>query len=682
MSSLSKQVAPIHRLDASSWTRIGYYLGANGATQLYCTGSIHLATVVRSHIRDLNLEWTSLRFIDMHQVMAHMTRFKRLTSFIFRQAGCTRRSWTPVQWTLLPSTLTSLSLCFLGAPSEFLVASNNLLNACPHLEHLALEDELPFAQSDQETWRGGPVEDIYLFLSGLPSTLLSLHIVSQRQMRLLSDISELPSSLQDLKFNFPTNHTNNRSDFSQLPLGLKRLFLRDQQLYMVALSLPASLEYIELHNDQIGHVYGLGVKWKDSEGFQVDMTGAAKHLVNLTHFLAPNLRMTARQALDLLPPSVTLLDVQLISKTWNRFETFMDEVGWTLVSYHKGTWKEMESAIFDEEWSDAFESLESLTAKGGVSLKHLPTTLKSLSLTMSDDGGDLPLHLQEFKTILAPSQSIVWSPSHNLRSIMLQAWRRGTPPLGWVAALPDTLERLVAPFREIDDWRSLMNLMTLTSRLPNLSHIVAYGSVSSSLMDCLTPRQLKRVSFRLNTIEPPSDALRSSLPQSHVEELWIDSDEYGHDPVFSLLSHLPQKLKSLFFKSGCDPSPVWPVTLPKTLTSLGLGRTSSHGQSVYNPYRGIAGIYDEPIEQLVFPPLLTQLHLATSEVFPAYDLPALSLYDGVKGICLQTGSPPSPGQVVTDYIFKENGYHLPSWLDFNIDDTRSQEEHLEDEDSS
>ena len=649
MEGVVEQVAPIYRLDASSWTRIGYYLGGNGATRLCCTGSTHLATVVRSQVRDLNLEWTSLRFIDMHQVMAHMTPFKSLTSFIFRQDGCTRRSWTPVQWTLLPSTLTSLSLCFLGAPTELLGPSNNILEACPHLEHIILEDDLPLSYDNQRDWlTDQPFEDNHLVLSYLPSTLLSLHIVSQRLMTITRDLSELPADLEDLELNFPIIYKF--PDFPQLPGGLKRLFLHDphHNWTISCMELPASLESFELFTYRKACIIGLDTPWTGNFDSKIDMTGAATHLVNLKRILAPRLCMTVDQALDLLPPSVTLLDVQLVSKGYSRLEEAIEKLGPKLLAFYNGTWPEMEDHIFYEEWSPLFPNLHTLIAEGGLPLDYLPESVTSLTIKRVDDIGDLPRHLKEFKTVLLPNK-LVWTPSHKLTSIM---WRSGKPPTGWAEALPDTLERLVAPF-EIDDWRSLMSVMTLTSRLPNLSHVVVFGHVESLFLEYLTPRQLKKVALHFYEIGPLSDALLSSLPQSTVEELWIESDESKHDHVMALLNHLPQKLKTLCFYSCCEPSPDWPVTLPNTLTSLSLVGSYYEGRR------------ETEKMSFVFPPSLTQLHLTPSDDFPEESLPLLSLYDGER-LCCSPGEPPFPDQELAHYIFKDDQYHLPGWLDLDF----------------
>lgn len=665
-----EQVSPIYRLDASSWARVGYYLGANDATRLYNAGNVQLATLVGSHVRDLKLEWSSLRFIDMHLVMERMTSFKLLTSFEFHQEGCTRRSWTPVWWSLLPCTLASLSLCFLGAPTEFLVETNLISEVLPSLLHLELEDVLPFYQIEE------PGETDRIDLSRLPSTLISLRIASQRQAEITTPLTDLPPYLEDLELNFPMTFDETfHCDLPRLPVSLKRLFLRDHHRFrwnIHALDLPPSLETLELTTPQKAHTAGLGVKWKPnvSRGTMIDMTGAATRLTNLKRLLAPSLLMTAHQALDLLPPSVTLLDVILVSKGRDRFEEAMEKLAPKLVAFYRETWSEMEESIFEEKWSSCFTNLKTVTAIGRSSLEFTPATVKSLTLGYHNGTGMPPVGLETF-SVATMDNCLSWSHEHRLKHL---TWGYVAHlKSDWAEALPDTLESLAVSMVKLDDWRSLMHLMSTTSRLPHLSRIQVVGHSDASYLDyldCITSRQLKKIAIQSNTaLRPLCPTLLSSLPQSHLEELWMDLDEDDDDTIVSLLNHLPQKLKSLYLHSNCSPSPTWPVTLPNTLTSLALSSDS---------FRFHETETDRPEIEMNFclPPSLTQLSIMPESVeFFAYVLPSLSLSE--CEIDLAPANTP-PGQELSSYVFKHMQGQLPQQM---ICDEERTIEYLEDDDN-
>lgn len=338
----------------------------------------------------------------------------------------------------------------------------------------------------------------------------------------------------------------------------------------------------------------------------IDLTGVPERLVSLKRLIVPGLQLSPKQALELIPPSTTLIDVALVSQGNEYVGEIMENIAPKLVRFYDSLWYEMEEMMTLKAFDPGFANLKVVSLKV-PQLLYLPPSVTSVTLESSRNLKRIPEHVQEFvlRNQFPPDVGVLWSPSHRLRSL---TWYSDLPLANWFEHLPDTIEKLDVPF-DLKTWRSLNQFLCSTSRLPLLASLRSNTLMDVSILELLAPR-LRKVHVQLSVDKDsiPASVL-TSLSCSNLDNFKIQLRVnrvrvIALQMVVSFLNHLPKKLRTLDFSSPCILSPLWPVTLPSTLTSAFFGVCGFEHQ--YPNHE------DAPRGTFEFPSSLTQLSIAKS----------------------------------------------------------------------
>lgn len=567
-SQLTLQSAPILRLSSDIWALLTDSLDFGDALRLIATGNRVLSDRVRTRARTLKVCHVSTRYIELDRVFDLLSTFKSLRHVEFREPIHKIRCWTPVAWNLPPQHLTSLSLSFVGAPNIFL-QSDLPTSTFPGLINLSLVDD--FLSKGLMLSEFAPID-----LRVLPPSILRLHIQSTRSLIIdPSHLHSLPSLLESLELDFPPmfrkeTATDNfkRVAFPPLPSSVKKLSFQDERYAhwrIDCATLPSSLEILQFKNGYYKPVLGDSGNYESSSFL---LEGLATHLPRLVELSLKQLDLSVQDAVRLIPPSVTRLNLTLTGESETDASLIVSRFGHALMTFFP-QWEPLAEIILNGK--NDLPHLERLQLQSlpPESTCIIPKHVRNLELSRAF-AGEIPLSVVHLGIRSSNgSADLNVTPQHKLTSLVLYI-----PFLKeWLYLLPPTLETLATHFFE-DVWSEALRLMTDTDCLPNLRFIDLSDNIALPI-DCLIerplPPQLSRLSISLSPErldEPPDESHLSNLRSStHLEELTLRFAQSTPSPApafFALLNHLPSKLKLLCVYS--DHLPVtWPVVLPTTL---------------------------------------------------------------------------------------------------------------------
>lgn len=567
------------------WSSIGHYLNVGDVARLLVASPL-LSDRLKNGIRTLELEWCSSRYIELDTVLNYIASFKNLDSAEFKTKERWIRPWLPTQWSVLPRTLTSLSLSFMASPALLLARDHYLASVLPQLAHLSLEDGyLDHSKQFEKQWH-------FLDLLGLPSSLLSLRIQNAQVLRVdLEGIPHLPPCLEVLELDFPLSFgdydevlSTTATPLTGLPSMLKRLSLMSgpSHLLLRAVDLPTSLEsltFITSHStirfmsDSCDDVPPSSV---------IDFASNIGHLTNLKTISFSDIPLPPELALKIIPPSVTKLDIQLdpSPESDECLPEFLSKMVPLMLSYSTGDWYALEPFMLSQR---AFAtSLKTLVG----SRAFIPPTAEVV-YTNADTEVFIP---NSVKTLVLHASAMPHTP-YSKRPMPLTLPAKLTPSChirvlslpynmiirkkDWFYVLPDTLEEVIGAFTNTT-WSSLLEFMSSSPRLPRLRKIYSHTRIEIYDAFKVIPPQVTKmtVGFNIMAEDAEVDGL-TTLKNSNITKLDITIKKKEDNPKFEalmidLLNHLPQKLKTLRCARHLIPELQWPVSLPPNLTSLSI----------------------------------------------------------------------------------------------------------------
>ena len=660
-------------LDADIWRCLSVILKSSDLPRLLMIGNRALSNRLKTGIRSINLEWLSYRYIDLDQVFTSIAPLKNATSVTFRQPTCWIRCWTPVNWSLLPTSLTSLSLTFLGAPEVFL-HPDRLQSTFGSLLHLLLEDTLENTLEDTN-----PNTSKISFL-GLPPTLLSLIIRGTRDLLFsVAELESLPPYLEDLELGFPvcfvpSNQSEaldggaTREAFPRLSLPLKRLKLIDNSAFhwlIRCADLPVTLEtlHFEVHKWRALQYHPNAYNAHDCT--MIDLDGIKK-LVNLQTLQATDLESRALEVMSILPDTLTQLELDFHDKDTDQLDEAIARLGPKMRRLAFSETNGFVSAFLSEDGPRLFPLVHTFDMYGlHGPYSNLPNTITRLSHPQNDIPGLLPLSIRKYR-IMPPEYrsqindqipiNLPWTPQHtNLQELILPPHNQCTLPTGWYQSLPPSLRKLKAELKSFD-CLAFLEYLTQTagitsasnsssaassstssstcSRLPNLEVfknkcIVDWhclGLAASSALPRLRKLELD-IAESLISDSPACMSVLEALTSSKLEHLHLRiyrSAFYDSSSmVIPLLNHLPRGLKTLHLEETHMAKFQWPVKLPNTLQSLTVAYFTSANREVDIKIEkeGVPLAAPEGVDSFQFPPSLVHLALYTREAFPIEALP-------------------------------------------------------------
>lgn len=636
-------VAPLYRLDASSWACLASFLDSGSVFRLSAMSG-RLSSLLRSAIQDLELEWISSRFLDLSTVLSAVRSYSHVYRLVFRQPKSTIRCWTPIDWQLLPPTLTSLTMSFLGAPSLLLVPGL-LKSTLPGLLHLEVEDARPSYAAVERT-----TASKISFLDA-PPCLLTLRVKSRLPLLLIAnELSSLPSCLEtldlDFKALFEEEKENVAATIPSLPRSLKYLKITDKSTHYweVRLAdLPASLETLEIESE---NSWPRLITSDNAQDFASDICtlvyieGAATHLVNLKRLIAPNLTVGPEQVFSLLPRSLTEIDL-VIDLSYETPNEVLEYLGPRLLSVVEPRWDGMIDDLIRDRSFTLSRLKRVVTHEYYRAEVFLPDSITDLAMDSCSKHDRLPQSIRKLKFDfgIQPDVEVLWNPSHLLETLSVT---QGSIPTHLIETLPNTLRKMEI---SMDD-KAFGFLLEFASRASNLPNLTTLKNNKSTSLDSIqhVPTQLRKLRISAAHNSLLGQGMPEALSASNIEYLSITmlprprtASHSDREAEFTaLLNTLPTKLKGLELFSDHPLSLYPPVKLPSSLTSL-------HG-STTRP-RGNLSVEG----RLELPDSLTRLTLHPACPFPIECLPPnLSLYEandtGDEKEYLKSRVPPTPEQ--------------------------------------
>ena len=582
--------SPILKLGANEWSSIVAFVGPNDVLRLLYCGNpaiFHAMTGV-SHV---NLIWRCGRYIDYSEVFTTLRLFKSPYSIDFSISSEQLPYWTPIDWSQLPTSLTSLKMVATDAPS-LLMSSGNLIELLPHLIDLDLSESTLLTRQQEHR----PSLDF----RNLPASLLKLRLKSPAiHYIVLAQLEHLPPSLLtfDLEIS-PHARSQQEADDSispalgpvrtirlpQLPDSITRLSLRDEigsSAWQIDGSiLPSSISFFSF----IGFNFPRFEVEMPSKAGSVLAWNIHKHghrFLNLKTLIIPTLVVIMSDAIEHFPPSITVLDASFKSGAirmdpnfqGDPVDTLIKTFGPKLINYRQDGWDDL---FYKTIMSGSLETpkLESITCFPLYSdTIVLPKGIKHYHGSMSRLEVNPEIESIEFY-FSSTAPLYVWNFGSTLRSLTINT----TMLSEHILALPRTLERLSLMLKKSDIWRLLASLICPQGQLPNLKQLILHESQIDADTLSLIPRSLETLVFGIepNSLEPfastaPLPQLFSNIKDSLIQTLniTIKGSTFSQTPfTIALLNHLPKGLKRFTLETQCAPSRYWPVTLPASLTAL------------------------------------------------------------------------------------------------------------------
>ena len=581
--------SPILKLGANEWSSIVAFVGPNDVLRLLYCGSPAISQAMTS-VSHVNLVWRCGRYVDYSEVFTTLRLFKSPYSIDFSISSEQLLYWTPIDWSQLPTSLTSLKLLATDAPS-LLMSSGNLVEIIPHLTELDLSDAKSLLRPSENRKS--------LDFRNLPASLLKLRLKSQVIHYIVpAQLEHLPPALLtfDLEIS-PHARSQEEADASispalgparpirlpQLPDSITRLSLRDQSggsVWQIDGSfLPSSISFFSF----IGLNFPRFEVEMPSDDGGVLSWNIHKHghrLLNLKTLIVPTLIVILSDAIEHFPPSLTLLNgsfkpgaMRDPNSQADPVDAFIKTLAPKLISYRQGDWVECDRALLSG--SLELPKLETLTCFPGQSdMIVLPKGIKRYDGSMSRLEVNPELESIEFY-YSSTEPLYTWNFGSTLKSLTINTFIRSNVHI-W--ALPRSLERLSMNLKDMEIWRLLASLICPQGQLPNLKQLLMPESQIDVDTLPLIPRSLKTLTFEIQpkSLEPfastaPLPQLFSAFKDSliHTLSITIKGSKSSQMPfTIAMLNHLPKGLKHLRLETQCAPSRYWPVTLPTSLNTL------------------------------------------------------------------------------------------------------------------
>lgn len=599
--SKSRCIPPIHRLDSSSWSSLVSFIGSRDILNL-CNASRRISSTLKPVVRRLNVSWQVLRHIDMEQVLSFIASFSHVQHASFHQERSVILCKPLSAWPNLPATLTSLSMSYRRAVYHLFGSDPpGLATMLPNLLHIEAEDHYrpAWPHYTRLHWMRYPS----ITFQDLPSRLETLCIRSKEGLNHQCHGVHFPETLKDLELSFSlgvlgrvSGWTDLLHELPKLPSTLKRFKLVDTESRhwrMSFLDLPSSLETLHLEiQEPVLHF-----RLKTHRSSRLDLTHASTHLRDLRHFCVPGLKMTATQALELLPESVEEIDAWITAED-DESDFALERIVPCLKTLHQPSGrlvKTINSDLVDIRFPSLKTLLWGYTPKKWLapsSVTHLETPYW-LKHTIQA----LPQGVRIWKTVFCPSLNSAAAP--HLEKLILSQF--GDNSLRSVEELPRTLQEIECHMEGIEllfpvlsrlphlhtiknlCWQSFECLRYIPPRLRTLEVKIDPDMVhlTTELLLCLSDSNLREL--RIEVGKDKDHELINELPWSGLiradEPLGTNgggeqiNDEHLRQQkataeVVALLNFLPSSLKSFTLVARALPSLEWKVKLPNGLEKL------------------------------------------------------------------------------------------------------------------
>lgn len=604
--ALATDSAPILSLHQDTWASISWFLAPNDLVHLSLVGNSRLADRIRLGATSLDLAWTSTNYIDLDLVFAKLSSFKRVLYFAFDSSPWpSNRLWTPVAWSL-PPTLISLTLRFSCAIS-FLVATNALPLLVNTLKYL----EIVETESD----KAAKAElDFALF----PSSLTFLRISSETDSITanLESLTRLPLTLESFHLELDVTWSKVKGGpqkpiLPPLPSSLTSLRLFNallSRIHINASSLPASLRYIHLR------MYNIQLDAANSTSrASIDFSGA--NLPVLHTLIVPALKLTASQCFEILPPSLTKVDFQLLTTGLSDPMRFANTIAPKMVKYY-ATEPLLDDIIFSETIElPHLQSLEIDERATSNEAYIIPKSVKKLK-TEGSPKCKLPEGLL-YLTVTVSHPITHYPP--NLKRLVLD--RDYLFPASLVATLPNTLETFTAKmktdtiselFRHMQRPQILSFLRSISLRSVENASYLAFLPEQLEELDCHIHSNFLDASLSTTVLQGLKNSKLVQLTVSVISDDISEAKETQTSSTITILNHLPSTLKKLDISNpGTCLSSQWHVTLPPSMTCFWYT-----GESYLKAPEVANGTVN-----FKFPPKLVELLLYGSRFFPMSAIP-------------------------------------------------------------
>lgn len=600
---MNVNAGPILRLNADIWTSLAFFLEANDAFRLIIVGSQLLSQRVR-RVTHLCIQWHSGNYVRFNSLSTQIHTFKSIRSLDFSTSIPILRHYTPINWDLLPKTLSSLKLAFCDSLQ---LLSNNipLSSLCPNLEVLFLHDTISADTLDAPPRR--------LDLSSLPSSLRTLRLICEdRSFALFPDqLSHLPPELQYLQlmipffiltraefeskmdigaYYFSDSCTSRSCLFPPLPNSITFLSLKfmSDVFYLDMNTLPPSLQSFEIQSD---FVVNLMDKTRDNSAnrnclLYIDQD-TRNHLPCLHTLLVETFQVDASIALSFVPPSVTKLALDLQGEGKDLAHQVLEAFGAKLVSFYAASFPDLNLLLLSgKAFLPQLKQLD-MSFTTSPSPKDTLASLSSLQEICLGNGTSIPIPAsatQLESRRIDPPVPYEYLRDLNLgKSLQILKLPRISLSTECLGLLPDSLEDIVARMEYsvlVDLWQQMLYSSTpleemdskpdsCSSRFPRLSSMTIYAS--SPVYQGSTPETLIQLPLQLQTLELNVDfrntdpAFLLLIKNSHLRKLSIRSGERRPSPSPDVLHHLPQTIVDLSLHGSMPLSLSWDVQLPPKL---------------------------------------------------------------------------------------------------------------------
>lgn len=591
--------APIFRLDSAVWSYISYYALENDLSKLSLLSTV-LAQRIKRDIRELKLCWASCRYIDISLILKEINRHPHVTEVAFTSHYPLKPYWTPINWSIMPSQLTSLILAFSGCVTQVFA-------------QIDFQAQLPTLGTLEVSEKRFPSSNYSLRLNRLPSTLVHLRVASNRALEVpIAHFETFPSGLEKMELNFKLvlveqeifGQLTHKVPFPTLPSSVRKLswHQHDGSVYIELAKLPPSLESFEFKSSKLV----FPGEFDPNMAFHT-ILGNNTDLPRLQEFLVSQFYSTVTISLSTIPSSATRVNITLHSTS------IASKDDLSLIVPKMTHFRDVDSSLIPMILSGSVAStmLESLhfgdnqpTVGSPIQFYQHPG-LKILTLSLPwqvDSIFHSPISLSQLVSLTLPERDF-------------------KPTVETIALLPDSLESLCGAFSE-QVLMELFRQMRTPPRLPKLKTLKGSSELSAYVLYDTVPPQLESLSvslrFGFGGFQP---SLTAFLQPSALQELDVrisvfDCPSPEAEIAVSVLNALPSKLTSLTFTSNCRLGNHWPVIFPSSLKHLDLRSTGFVNRSERAP------IFDTTlVESCVLPAGLETLAVPSPNPFTNEQLP-------------------------------------------------------------
>lgn len=631
---------PIMSLTSDIWTLIDSFLETNDAVRLISSGYKPFTYCLSRGIRTLRLKWSTSRYLEFGEVISTLNRFLHIEELHFKAPKRLLYLWKSPTDPLIPlasfpATLRSLDLSFVEALYVF---RRPLGSALPCLTSMNV----------QSTRQKSPID-----LQSLPRALKHLHINTRYASIVVQHLADLPPQLETLSLDFNplfitqaklesdlgydkfTSHEHERAHHASLDSNPSASVDTASDPNLMSLNddsvdekehlpiLPDSLTHLYIKSHFNWHIdfatlprslthfqYGgnPAIQGPDClHGTSMDMTQAANRLPHLKTLDASLLELSFNEIVTLVPPSTTRLNCDLSDEDESYSPQATEFLKTRLSSLRY--WPITPLTIAALGGTTDFSGLLHLdmvrrTNEDELETVHLPKNLQSIRCLRSNFDS-LPPRLKSLHVRSMEAHETLTLGSH-LTSLEIPAIV--DIQTHHLATLPPTLTTISACFSQ-DVWTTLIELMLIPSRLPNLYKVSCSGSLPLQCIRTIPP-QLRKLCFgiaatSLHEFEAsPDESLLTSLSTSNITLLALRSVpnmlSTGESipqmtATIKILNALPKGLKTLELTTPCCPSPYWPVSLPPKLNRLSIEPALYQPSQFYNHVEDGAPLFVFPV---------------------------------------------------------------------------------------